>query len=429
MAELARQSGNGASATGPHGQTPPFTFPSEETLECPYPFYAWMRSEAPVYQLPGHNVFFISRWDDIVSIVDKPELFVPGQAPETALGSRSELRALQEAAIGTEFSTRGLSGCVGSEHRLKRGTALKLVAPERLHRYAPFIERTVNELIDGFAHRGEVELVSEFSTPLPVRVVCEMLGVPEDMELFAGMMAQAPNSAARFLSAAELEERESVGSQMGTFMRELILARHADPKDDFISEFVAEHAARTAALPLAYLVLEATTLLFGGLVTTEHMFTNTMQLLLENPEELHRVLDDPSLIRPMLDESLRLEAPFHLTEMVCLADTEVAGVRIPAGAAVYKVWGSGNRDADRFEDPDAFRIGRPGLAKNHLGFGRGTHRCLGAPLALLEGTIAFEALLTRCRNLRFAPGRNDWTHVHVPSFRSLKRLYLEFDPE
>ena len=136
---------------------------------------------------------------------------------------------------------------------------------------------------------------------------------------------------------------------------------------------------------------------------------------------MQRVLDDPGLIRPMLDESLRIESPFHLTEMICEADTEIAGVPIPAGAAVYKVWGSGNRDEGRFSDPDAFRIRRPGIGKTHLGFGRGSHRCLGAPLALLEGTIAFEVLLSRCRNIRFAPDQNDWTHVHAVSFRSLNR--------
>jgi cytochrome P450 len=321
----------------------------------------------------------------------------------------------------------GLSNCDGPEHRLKRSMAPKLVAPERLRRYRSFITTTVNELIDDFIGRGEVEFASEFSTPLPLRVVCEMLGVPRDDALFGRITEQVPASAVRFLSDAEKEVRREVSAEIHEHMRQVIVDRSRHPRDDFLSEFVADHVRRAGTLPLEYVITEATTLLFGGLVTTQHMFTNTMFLLLSHPAEMQRVLDDPALIRPMLDESLRVESPFHLTEMVCEADTEIAGVPIPAGAAVYKVWGSGNRDGDKFPDPDAFRIRRAGIGKTHLGFGRGSHRCLGAPLALLEGTIAFEVLLSRCQNIRFAPNQNDWTHVHAVSFRSLQRLYLQFE--
>jgi cytochrome P450 len=404
-----------------------FTFPSTDTLECPYPFYAWMREHAPVYQLPGRNVFFVSRWEDIVHVADHPELFSPGRDGSSSLGAQASGRPVECPVDDPMFSGEGLSKCDGPEHRRKRRAALGLVSPERLRRYTPFIERTVHELIDAFIDRGEVELVSEFSSPLPVAVVCEMLGVPRNDALFAGVMAQAPASAARFLDESELKDRRRVGEQIHAYMRQLICDRHAEPQDDFLSELVHEHVRATGSFPLDYLVIEATTLLFGGLVTTQHMFTNTMSLLLEHPLEMRRVVEDPALIRPMLDESLRVEAPFHLTEMVCLADNELGGVRIPSGAIVYKVWGSGNRDERKFEAADEFRIGRPGVAKTHLGFGRGPHRCLGAPLALLEGAIAFEILLDRCQNMRFAPERNDWTHVHVPSFRSLNHLYLEFE--
>ena len=402
------------------------TFPSPDTVECPYPFYSWMRHEEPVYQLPGQNVFFVSRWEDIVQIVDDPEHFSYGRSAEASLGSRAGAGCPVDHESST-LSNQGLSLCDGAEHKLKRSLALKLVAPDRLRRYTEFIERTADELIDEFIDHGAMEFVSDFSNPFPVRVVCEILGVPPQEEIFAGVMAQAPSSAVRFLTAPEREQRDQVGQEIYEYMRRLVLERHADPHDDFLTELVHEHAQRAGTLPLEYLVGESITLLFGGLVTTQHMLTNTMFLLIEHPAELQRVLEQPSLVRSMLDESLRVESPFHLTEIVCTADTEIAGVQIPAGAAVYKVWGSGNRDEQRFEDPDDFRIGRPGIAKNHLGFGRGAHRCLGAPLALLEGTIAFRALLSRCRNIRYAPGRNDWSHVDVLSFRSLNQLHLEFD--
>jgi cytochrome P450 len=406
-----------------------YSLVSEETLECPYPFYAAMRREDPVHRVEGEDVFLVSRWEDIVHVSGRPEHFSATRAPADALAARLAFDPANGPRAEGEFSDAGLSNCDGAEHHLKRSLALALVSPTRLRSFTPRMRVIVDELIDGFAARGEAEFASEFSTPLPLRVTCELLGVRLERELFSRMMQQVPASAVRFIDADAREERRRVGEAMHEFMRGEILAHLEHPRADFLSEFVHAHAQRADVLPLEYLIGEATTLLFGGLVTTQHMFTNTLQLLLENPEQLARVLADRSLVRPMLEESLRLESPFHLTEQRCLVDAEVGGVPIPAGAAVYKVWGSGNRDEDKFDAPDSFRVGRSGLAKAHLGFGRGSHRCLGAPLALLEGVLAFERLLERCHNLRFAPGRNDWTHVHQLSFRSLRELHIRFDPE
>jgi cytochrome P450 len=408
-----------------------YTFPSDETLECPYPFYAAMRSQEPVYKLPEGEVYFVTRWQDIVFVSEHPELFTSSRhsTAATLAGRQEQGGGCPVHHVGEiGFTDAGLSNSEGAEHRLKRQVALKLVAPERLRRFTPYIAEVSNRLIDGFMARGEVEFAWEFGAALPMDVVIAMLGVRRDDELFHRMMAQVPASAVRFISDEALERRRVVGEQMRVFMEREIHERVEAPRDDFISELVAEHMRLTGELPLDYLVAEATTLLFGGLVTTQHMFTNTMQLLLENPEQMARVVADPALVRPMLEESLRLESPFHLTETICTTETELAGVTIPAGAAVYKCWGSGNRDERRFPDADEFRIGRPGLPKQHLGFGRGNHRCLGAPLALLEGTVAFELLLTRCRDWRLDPERNDWTHVRATSFRSLNELHLRFEP-
>jgi cytochrome P450 len=418
------------------GHVGDFAFPSDETVECPYPFYASMRRETPVHRLPGTDTYFVSRWDDVVFAAEHPKIFSPERPSDAGLGtdpnrdadaSPARVRA-RAARAGNDwvFSDAGLASCEGAEHRLKRRAALKLVSPERLRRHHDFIAGVVNDLIDSFIDRGQVEFASEFAAPLPMAVICEMLGVPRDDELFARVMRQAPASAVRFLSPAEREVRTRVSADMHAYMGAVVRERHAKPQDDFLSQFIAMHVEGRGELPLEYLIVEATTLLFGGLVTTQHMLTNTMELLLREPAQLQRVLADRSLIRPMLDESLRVESPFHLTETIATTDAELAGVTIPAGSTVYKLWGSGNRDEDKFEDPEAFRIDRPAVAKTHLGFGRGSHRCLGAPLALLEGKIAFEILLTRLRDIAFAPSGNDWRHVTVVSFRSLRELHLTF---
>jgi cytochrome P450 len=409
-------------------------FPREEFTRCPYAFYEAMRREEPIYRIPGQDAFLVSRWEDIAYVAHHPELF-SADAGEAAQGvSRDEMLARFGLTAGeADFTPLTFSRCDGAEHRAKRVLAAKLVSRERLAAVAPFVERTAHGLIDAFAGRGEVELVSEFSAPLPNLVICELLGMPQDRaDLFMRIsQGTPPGSVSRFIPPGEQTARRAQGDELREYIRSQVLDRYRHPRpDDFLSEFVAAHVERRGELDellLTYLTSEASTLLFGGLVTTQHLITNTMWLLLRFPEEHRRVREDRSLIRPMLEESLRVEAPFYITEVRARQDTELAGVSVPAGASVYKIWPSGNHDAAKFDDPDTFRIGRPELAKTHLGFGRGAHLCVGAPLARLEGEIAFAALLDRLRDVRAAP-QNTYEPIDTIAFRSLRELHLEFDP-
>jgi cytochrome P450 len=159
------------------------------------------------------------------------------------------------------------------------------------------------------------------------------------------------------------------------------------------------------------------------------MIINSMMLLLQNPDQLQKVMQDFTLIPWMLEESLRLESVIQWQERVATRDTEVGGVSIPAGTRLRLVYASANRDPAVFSDPERFDIERDRTRlKQHLGFGNGIHFCLGAPLARLEGEVAFEKLLTRLKNLRLTPN-NDFEHmVSGTHARSLKHLYLAFDP-
>jgi cytochrome P450 len=231
--------------------------------------------------------------------------------------------------------------------------------------------------------------------------------------------------------ASEERKREVVerSRRAVAFFRSEILKRHEQPRDDFLSELVQLHVGRDGGLDIRYLAAEATNLFSAGNLTTGHMLASTLLAMLERPEHLAVIVKDAAHRRLFIEESLRLESPVQWVQRLVKEDTELAGVTIPEGSIVFIVFGSGDRDDSRFVESDSFDPYRRNLIKDHLAFGRGSHRCVGAPLARLEGEIAFQELLTQLPDLRVADG--DAAVVRSPSpsghFRGLKSLWIEFD--
>jgi cytochrome P450 len=214
---------------------------------------------------------------------------------------------------------------------------------------------------------------------------------------------------------------------MAAYIREALVERYERPRQDFLTDYVQEAVRRDGELDLTYLTADAVVLLHAGHVTTTHMLGSTMLLLLRHPEVMGRARADHSLIRSLIEDSLRLESPVQWHERICTQDAEVGGVKLPAGTMVLVIWASGNRDQARWQNPDAFGEERPGIARDQLAFGYGPHLCLGAPLARLEGRLAFEALFQRLGEIRLAPGKNDFEVEGGLHHRGVRRLFLEFD--
>jgi cytochrome P450 len=209
---------------------------------------------------------------------------------------------------------------------------------------------------------------------------------------------------------------------MSGYLADALSARRDEPGEDMLSLWVQDHIEADGGFDLPNLIADASNLLVGGIATTGHMLGSTMRLLLSHPETLARVRQDGAAVVRAIEEALRLEAPIQWNTRLALREVEIGEVTLPAGALVIVAYCSANRDEDHFEDPDAFEIDRDEL-KDHIGFGHGAHFCMGAPLARLEGRIAFERLLDRFEDLGLSD-RNDYQVLDSIALRGMQSLWL-----
>jgi cytochrome P450 len=291
------------------------------------------------------------------------------------------------------------------EHARNRALNQFVVARDRLAKYDTLIRRHANALIDAFVERGAAELRTEFATPLPRRVMVEILGArAEDDAKFAEWFGGQGPRGTRLASPEEQAYELKKTDELREYMRMLVLERIDEPQDDYMSDLVLAQVARDGEPDIPYLITEGVNLFGAAVGTTAHFIANMFLLLLQHPEELVLVREDRSRIRPVLEESLRRESPVQWSGRVAAVDTELHGVPISKGSNLLLMWGSANHDPEQFEDPERYWIGRPGVAKYHMAFGYGMHMCIGAPLARLEAQISLELVLDRLPNLRFVDG-------------------------
>ncbi len=383
-----------------------FAFPSEDITRCPFPFYAALRSESPVFRDPAGGGYFVSRRKDILQVLQHPEIFSNqgyrgdprlGDDPRVILGI--EEPDLPGCPITTPFN---MSMSDPPEHTVKRRAAAGLVSRERLERAEEDVRAIAHGLIDAFIDRGSVEFRSEFAAPMALLTICQLAGFPrEDGDIFRSWVLGSTH-ARLFMDESGLSTLQHDTVEQLDYCRRLILERHANPCGDFLSEYIAAAVERDGGLNLPYLVSEVRLMLLGGNETTQRLMTSTMLLLVRHPAVLERIRADRSLVPVTLEEALRVESPTQWVSRLCVVDTELGGVPIPAGSFVLMLFGSANRD-ETWEEPDAFDIDRPDVQKYQMAFGGGAHRCIGAPIARFEARIALNAILDRLDAIRLAP--------------------------
>ena len=384
----------------------------------PYRVFAEMREHDPVFCQPGLDgetmIWFVTGHDEVAAMLLDDERFVrdPRLAvTEEELGAQQLPGPLQ--AIENHMLNRD-----GDDHRRLRRLVTKAFTPRMVEQLRPRIQEIADELIDAVQSRGSMDLSAEYAFPLPITVIAELLGVPHaDQDRFKEW------SDAVITPAIEPEALERFFGQMGEFVEylsDLFAARRADPQDDLVSALLAardEQDALTEEEVFGTVVL----LIVAGHETTVGLIGNAVVNLLSDPEQLELVRADPSVIPATVEEVLRYEGPVERAlNRWAATDVELGGQTIRRGEAVIGILGSAGRDPDRFPEPDRLDVTRED--KRHLAFGRGSHYCLGAPLARLETEIALETLFRRLPALRLAvePAELEWRPT--PGFRRLEAL-------
>ena len=387
---------------------------NEEILANPYPFYRALRERAPIYREPDYDVFLLSRYEDILEVNAQPEVFssilvanAPYTDPPAAL---DELAAWRESQ---PFSDKILSNDPPDHTRHKR-LINRFFTPRHVAALEPRVREITNEIIDAFIDRGEVEFVTEFSHMLPRLVVGELIGVPPDdaerfKQFFMDRLAEMAKAAADPSGAyrQQTEEREEITENqfLQAYFMEAMADRRKNPQGDIMSDLAnANFAGTDEPVPLESLV-SMITLLYaaGGDANTPELMTNAMLVLLRQPDVMQALRDDPSLAGGFIEEVLRYDTPVPGVFRIALQDTSVGGVPVKRGEKLMVIYGSGNHDAEKFDDGEVFELGREQTCP-HLGFGHGVHYCPGAGLARQEGRVAMQELLRRMGDIHMLEG-------------------------
>jgi cytochrome P450 len=393
-----------------------------DQLEHPYPVYARLRKEQPVFYAENYGFWVVSRYDDVVEASKAHRSFSSSNALTSV-----ELAPEVQAALDTGYPEMPIiTSCDPPLHDKIRGLVNKTFTPKHVAQMEPRIARISEELIDGFVADGRADLVTRFAWPMPLIGIADLVGVPrEDLEFIHVWTEEWM----KMLQAAGTLDQQ-VGyahdfAKLQQYFMDALEARGDAPADDLMTEMYEEWRDQDTGLTLPEVMGVPLDLIIAGHVTVTRAIGSGLVLLLQHPEAVQALRDDPSLWPNAIEEILRVESPTQGLFRLALEDVEVGGVTIPKGAKVMLHYGSANRDEAKFPDAAQFDVGRK-EADRHISFGKGIHFCLGAPLARLELKLALPMLLERLPNLRFA-GERPFDRAEVFFARGLSRLDLEWD--
>lgn len=351
----------------------------------PYPLYALLR-ETPV-SLQADGTYVVSTYREITLLLHDPR--ISSDERKRAQGG-GVLAAAEESTAKPPFIFLD-----PPEHDQLRRPIIHQFTPQRIGQLRDSILQVEEELLDAQQGQTQLDLVRDFAYPLPVRVICHLLGVPrEDEPRFSVWSAALVRTLDPKESLTEEEQQQAMQAraEIREYMRQLSVARRAQPRDDLFSGLVNEDDP-AMRLPEADLLAAMQLLLIAGHETTVNLISNGMLALLRHPEVLDRLRRTPELAIPLAEEVLRYDPPVQFRTRTTLAELQIGGVTIPKGASVVLLLASGSRDPARFSEPERFD---PDRADNeHLGFGSGDHYCVGAPLARLEAVTALSMLAQR----------------------------------
>lgn len=393
-----------------------------EFEQNPYPIYHELRERDPVYWSDLWGCWVLTRYDDVVSTMQDFKRFsskgrftrvIEGELPEPVLE--------KIAPLIRHYST-GLINVDPPDHTRLRTLVHKAFSPRVLERLRSHIQEITDELLDEVQSRGEMEVIREFAYPLPVIVIAELMGVPqEDRDRLKGWSGRIIEFMATPRPSAEVMLRSQEALlELREYFRGIYDQRRKEPREDLIGNLVEVEEAGNK-LTEEELLSTCVTILIGGHETTTNLISSGLYALLQHPDALLRLKRNPSLIETAVEEFLRYEGPFQRNRRVVMEDLDLRGKRIQKGQLVLQFVGAANRDPEEFPDPDRLDIERQ--PNRHVAFGYGVHYCLGAALSRIEAPIAINTILNRMPDLKLAMDAVTWNNA---VFRGLEALPVAF---
>jgi cytochrome P450 PksS len=388
----------------------------------PFPFYAQLRAEAPVFPVTVHMPFkqrawLVTRYSDVLDVLKDARF---AKNPRNAM-SPEQLKKMPWIPPMFKPLEQNMLDLDSPDHTRLRALVHKAFTQRLIEQMRDQIQVLTTELLDAVEPKGGMDLIADFALPLPLTMIGRILGVP------AADNHKFHRWTRTLLSAGPKMNYVVVIPSVLSFMRylkKLIKERRAHPKDDLVTALVqakdgSDQLSEDEVLAMIFL------LLIAGHETTVNLIGSGSLALLEHPDQLEKLRNEPEIIKTAIEELVRFVCPLEMaTERYAREDITIEGITIPRGELVLAVIGSANRDANYFDNPDSLDITREN--NRHLAFGQGAHYCLGSPLARLEGQIAISTLIQRMPNLRLsiAPDQLRWHGGFI--LRGLEALPVTF---
>ena len=375
---------------------------SPQTRQNPYPVYAELRHNWPVYYDAARNIWVISRYADLVHVLRQPEVF---------------------SSLVPSFNPT-MHGADAADHVRVRRMVGRLFSPHRVSRLADLVRPLAHDLVERIAARGECELIGDLAGPIPRTVVACMLGVDlgrlDDIKRWSAAIMGAGNDS---VSDRERRAYYDEACKCRAFLMHHLDQLSRKPRGEHLAPFLTG-IDDDDGLSVDEQVGVAMFLMAAGAETTTLLIGNAMLVLLDDPSYSQRLRADAQLIPAFIEEVLRYDSPAQRTKRITKHPAEIAGIRIPQGAQVELLLGSANRDPDKFADADQFCIDRQ--PNDHISFGQGPHVCPGAQLARLTAAIVLETLITRLPHVHRAHPQEPVEFSTAISARGPQRLDLVF---
>jgi cytochrome P450 len=414
-------------------------FTDRSVLLDPYDYFEEVRAQGVIVQRSDHDLLFITGFAETVEVLLNKADFsstiaAPGPiAPLPFEVDSDDISAKVNAHSESIRAQDLMINYDGEAHVAARSLLNPLLVPSRLKANEAFMESYANEIVREMVARGGCEIVNEVATPYVTLVIADLLGVPaEDREQFRTVIDAGPPPGNMDAPQESMQQSSSLAFMVGYFARYLA-ERRANPQGDVMTDLALAKFPDGTVPDIMEPAKAAMFLFAAGQDTSAKLLGNAVRYLAEETELQGQLRADPSLIPAFIEEMLRLEGSTKMTARLAVRKTKIGDVEVPAGKRVFVGLAAANRDPRRWDDPAAFRLGRPRI-KEHIAFGRGAHTCAGAPLARVEVRVLLEQFLAQTSGIALseehhgAPGNRKLDYEASYIIRGLERLHVTLTP-